>query len=311
METSDSDPKPKKNRAPKPLPPHLLSLSHNDTQFFDVSLEAESNPKSTTHNKEFYALQSVTVPGHEQVDAHKLNLDQLRSLCRLVGIKNAHQLNKFECRKSIANQIRVHQRLREEGITPQSQHGRLTSTICRAVNVCFSEPYLADLEKVNDLKNRVDHESGNTHKDFWIRATDAHNTIGNQQSDGLAELGFLDSDDEVDDEFIKFIVPPGDKHLAVLLSDRQYDLSAVDTYETDAFRKKIMTLFKVRRVMKDNMTRSGTHDNDAWNFVEAAMREHSGLTKLAVYYFYMRCEEPPELTPTFNHSWTCPLRAAP
>ena len=39
------------------------------------------------------------------------------------------------------------------------------------------------------------------------------------------------------------------------------------------------------------MTKSGTHDNDAFNFVEVAMWEFHGFTPIAVYYFYTRCEE--------------------
>ena len=39
------------------------------------------------------------------------------------------------------------------------------------------------------------------------------------------------------------------------------------------------------------MTKSGTHDNDTFNFVQVAMREFHGFTPIAVYFFYTRCEE--------------------
>ena len=39
------------------------------------------------------------------------------------------------------------------------------------------------------------------------------------------------------------------------------------------------------------MTKSGTHDNNPFNFVEVAMREFHGFTPIAVYYFFTRCEE--------------------
>ena len=39
------------------------------------------------------------------------------------------------------------------------------------------------------------------------------------------------------------------------------------------------------------MTKSGTHDNNAFNFVQVAMWEFHGSTPTAVYYFYTRCEE--------------------
>ena len=34
-----------------------------------------------------------------------------------------------------------------------------------------------------------------------------------------------------------------------------------------------------------NMTKSGTHDNDPFNFVEVAMREFHGFTPIAIYFF--------------------------
>ena len=39
------------------------------------------------------------------------------------------------------------------------------------------------------------------------------------------------------------------------------------------------------------MTKSGTHDNDAFNFVQVAMWEFHGFTRITAYYFYTRCEE--------------------
>ena len=39
------------------------------------------------------------------------------------------------------------------------------------------------------------------------------------------------------------------------------------------------------------MTKSGTHDNDAFNFVQVAMWDFHGFTPIAVYYFYTRCKE--------------------
>jgi hypothetical protein len=42
--------------------------------------------------------------------------------------------------------------------------------------------------------------------------------------------------------------------------------------------------------MKENMTVSGTHDTDPWNFVECAMAGTREFTEVKVYYFYQRCE---------------------
>ena len=39
------------------------------------------------------------------------------------------------------------------------------------------------------------------------------------------------------------------------------------------------------------MMKSGTHDNDAFNFVQVLMQEFHGFTPIAVYILYTRCKE--------------------
>ena len=46
----------------------------------------------------------------------------------------------------------------------------------------FSESFVNNLKTVNDRKTRIDHETGNTHKHFWIRTALAYN---NQQEDDV------------------------------------------------------------------------------------------------------------------------------
>ena len=46
----------------------------------------------------------------------------------------------------------------------------------------FSESFVNDMKNVNDRKTRIDHETGNTHKHFWICATLAYN---NQQDNNV------------------------------------------------------------------------------------------------------------------------------
>jgi hypothetical protein len=54
---------------------------------------------------------------------------------------------------------------------------------------------------------------------------------------------------------------------------------------------------KVRKVMQQNMTVSGEHDSDPYNFVEVAMKKvgKSGLTLLGCYYFLKLCDKNPEV----------------
>ena len=190
----------------------------------------------------------------------------------------------------------------------------------------FSANFVNSLKMVNDKKSRHDHETGNTHKHFWIRAALAYNNrhdddvvrnVNEVMHDTIdtaavvasqfnaeemedesvnvdAALGVTknsSTDGIVLDEFSLIVVPTNDPYLADLEDNKEVDLDKFEMMETSAFRKKILDLFKICSTMKKNMMRSGTHDNDAFNFVEVAMREFHRFTPIAVYYFYTRCEE--------------------
>jgi hypothetical protein len=47
---------------------------------------------------------------------------------------------------------------------------------------------------------------------------------------------------------------------------------------------------------------SGTHNHVVWDFVEGALQKKgsSGITKIALYYFYMRCEEVADIDSHFQ-----------
>ena len=76
----------------------------------------------------------------------------------------------------------------------------------------------------------------------------------------------------------------------------------VSHLDTQAFKNKITGLFKMRNTIQNNMTVSGTHDNTVWNFLESAMsgRGGSGVTKISLYYFFMRCEMIPDIDSHFQ-----------
>ena len=48
------------------------------------------------------------------------------------------------------------------------------------------------------------------------------------------------------------------------------------------------------------MTKSGTHDNDPFNFVEVAMRKFHGFTPIPIYYFFTSCEEHSDIDSVFQ-----------
>ena len=82
------------------------------------------------------------------------------------------------------------------------------------------------------------------------------------------------------DEFSLIVVPSDDPYLAYLEDNEEIDLEKFEMMETSAFQKKIIDLFKIQCIMKRNMTKSGTHDNDTFNLVQVAMQEFHGLTPI-------------------------------
>jgi hypothetical protein len=68
--------------------------------------------------------------------------------------------------------------------------GLMTSSICRAVNVVFSELFIESFKTVNDIKTRRDHETQNTNKTFWINAALAYNDCNDEEGDPMVGDSF-------------------------------------------------------------------------------------------------------------------------
>jgi hypothetical protein len=311
-----------KKRKIKLLPPEIASLTDNDKDLFNIVNSIDTNPKSRHYGGDVKIAKSVFLPDGSQFELSSLTLDQVRCLVRNLGISNCGSANKLSCLKAIASFFNYQNKLDEFNLNPSTHYARITSSICRAINIVFSDMYIADFLSVNDRKNRQDHETKNTYKMFWIRASDEHNRameclVQNNRpivsvntindDDDLGPLGPLgpgvafyatnadDDDDSFDnDVFSTIINTKDDTYIKEELQlNKLINLQNVMQFDRDAFQKKITNLFKIRKAMIDNMTKSGTHDNNPWNFVEAAMRQYPGFTKISVYYFYMRCEENP------------------
>ena len=59
----------------------------------------------------------------------------------------------------MATFIKYQDELQQKGLTATSTASRLTSTICRIVNVVFSEQFVDEFLSVNDRMSRRDHET--------------------------------------------------------------------------------------------------------------------------------------------------------
>jgi hypothetical protein len=105
------------------------------------------------------------------------------------------------------------------------------------------------------------------------------------------------------DEKVVLVNNDNNPIIQCLIQENEYNLSDVDVMTPDVFKKRINLLFRTRRKMRDNMTLSGTHDSDPWNFIDHAMNKIPGgwqLPKVGVWYFYLRCEEFPDVDAAFQ-----------
>ena len=267
---------PKRKRKTKDLPEGLSELTEVNFRKL-MMFRLEPDPHETGEHMVAYKWKSQ-IDGNEddestQFELEKnLTLDQLRRLCRNVGCPFINKCNKFQCRKALwilAN----HQNQREkDGERISTASERASNNIIRLTNVIFSSNFVNSLLKLNDIKTRTDHESGGLPSDFWAEVADVLN--GASEDDDSAQQIVLSLEDPYYDEI--FLI----------------DLDEFDNMTSAAIRKKFNMLMKVRRVMKRNMTTSGEHDNNPYNFVETAMKKagSTGLTIIGCYYFFVRCE---------------------
>jgi hypothetical protein len=153
----------------------------------------------------------------------------------------------------------------------------MTNNIVHISNVVFSHEFFESFMELNDIKTRADHELHEMPKNFWENVADTVNAT-----------------DDNDTTALLVVLPVEDMHyeeIAVL------DLKQYDIITADSVKKKVMVLLKIRKLIQENMTLSGEHDSDPFNFVEVAMRKlgKSGLTLLGCYYFFKLCDANPEV----------------
>ena len=308
LATPVTKPSAKRQRKIKPLPDPIAEMTSADSHRLVISEELDPHSKSKTYGKSMRVVSRVKgiEPDDEDIVLDNLTTDQVRLFARNIGVPNLGSKNKFVCRLAMASHFEFQHQLSSFGLSPTARANQTTANVCRAVNIIFSNQFIEELKKVNDKKSRSDHESGNTHKHFWIRAAMAYN---NRQDDDVVEDSSTDPtavaipedyESTMEDEFSTLIVPYEDPVLADLDANEEIDLEQYEQMETNAFRKKCLDLFKVRSIMKENMTKSGTHDSDPYNFVEVAMRGFTGLTPVSVFYFYKRCDEHPDIDSVFQ-----------
>ena len=178
----------RKKRAYKELPLDLLDVAPKDITSVVCAVELDK-----TTDKDVQMAQKI-VRGDVVVDFASLNVDQLRLLCRRLGITGASSAKRDVCRQMIALCHNINANAAKRTDDPRSVEQQATNTLLRQVNVVFSSEFIYRFEQLNDGKTRVDHETGNLAKKFWSDATMAYNDF----NDDDLEQGDSEAGGEVD-----------------------------------------------------------------------------------------------------------------
>ena len=161
----------KKRRAYKDLPPELANIGPQDISSFVCVMELDKNT-----DEEVFRAQKV-IRGTTTSILVKLNADQLRQLCRRLGIQGAASAMRDDCRKLIA----LLQTIKNQAATcvdhPRSIEQHATNTIFCIVNVAFSSEFIERFKELNDAKQRIDYETGNLQHQFWVDVTLSYNNF--------------------------------------------------------------------------------------------------------------------------------------
>ena len=180
-----------------------------------------------------------------------MTADQVCLFARNIGVPSLGLKNKFACHLAIASHFEFQQQLSNFGLSPTAWANQMTANVCRAVNVIFSKQFIKDLKKVNGRKSWADHESGNTHKHFWIRVAMAYNSrldddVKDDQSTEHTAVAFPeDIESTMDNDFATLIVSYDNLILTELDTYEEVNLVQFELMEMNAFQKKCLDLFKV------------------------------------------------------------------
>ena len=170
MATPVMKPSAKWQRKIKPLPDPIVEMTSADSHHLIISEELDPHSKSKTYGKSMRVVSRVKgiEPNDDNIVLDHLTTDQVRLFARNIGVPNLGSKNKFVCRLAMASHFEFQHQLSSFGLSPTAWVNQTTANVCRAVNVIFSDQFIEELKKVNDKKSWADHESGNTHKHFWI-----------------------------------------------------------------------------------------------------------------------------------------------
>jgi hypothetical protein len=271
------------------LPPGFESINSNNISS-KLSIIDELDPSVRTSDRgPFQVAKSIVIQQENEdgavidvdFDLDSLTSDQLRLLCKQVRCSGYASLSKYNCRKQLAAHAGL-MRLYDQASrndTMSSIKKRLNSDF-RKVNTFFHKEMFEQVKSMNRLMKRADHEDGNTEKNTYIAMAELYNTTQPEFSIDMVDINIetdvgnrLANTEAICDADLTQFIPIADDGLA--------------------FKKFIREMFVLRKKIKANMTTvSGTHSNDPYDFIDVAMKTYRfAIHRLAVYYFFVKCED--------------------
>lgn len=158
--------------------------------------------------------------------------------------------------------------------------------VMRFIGVIFSDGFRDAFSKINDKKDRTDLE---TLGDFY---TDVANVVVDNTSE--AHNNVLPPEGSKYDDFYKTYLSENKfKVTDDIYPSTAIGPEAVKYVTADRLKKMLAHLLKVRKVIKQNMEKSGTNNPDPMEFAAVAIRTAKVplyITKLASFYFHVLCD---------------------
>jgi hypothetical protein len=147
-----------KKRKTKDLPECLMYLTEKNVRTM-VKARLETNPKET--GGEVMVAYAVMLQHDDEstFDLNSLTLDQIRKLCKNVGVQYVNKCTKFQCRKALWILSRYQLDRENDSRSLVSASEKTTNNIVRITNILFSHEFFESFMELNDIKTREDHEA--------------------------------------------------------------------------------------------------------------------------------------------------------
>jgi hypothetical protein len=223
-----------------------------------------------------------------------LTMDQLRKLLTKLkySCSNKNRAALLEMVSLIGKEATLPAAL--EGLKQNSQKRIVmrSKVVFRLITTMFHDNFRDKLGSLNDNKKRVDYETNNMFKTFFVQVS---KVIADNSATEHQNLLWC-AESQYDDEYYSHLDQRtiGDEHPCGVLTDKQLELTTPAKCQ-QMYRDLVSLYMKIDNMM----TVSGTHDDDVFSFTAAALKQRgllSSYTEKAVYYFFKQCQFYPTIS---------------